>query len=70
VVIINKYDWWMGERRRRRTRQLDIDFRDMWPKKAKFSDVNLERFGIKEPRFEKWKKKLMDQLLPKSHTLS
>jgi hypothetical protein len=41
VVIISKYDLWMEEQRRKRSGRVGASPKDMWPKKAKFSDVNL-----------------------------
>jgi hypothetical protein len=39
IAIINKYNFWMEERKKRRSEE--IDFKATWPKKTRFSDANL-----------------------------
>ena len=37
-----------------------------WPRKIRLNDKYLEKHGIKQPKFEKWEKKLLDQLMQKT----
>ncbi len=38
-MITSKYDWWLEEKRKRRS--MDIGVKDNWPKKIKQNDINL-----------------------------
>lgn len=48
-MITSKYNWWMGERHKRRL--MDINVKSSWPRKTRLNDVNLEKFGAKQPKF-------------------
>ena len=45
---------------------MDISVKDNWPRKTRLNDFNLEKVGAKQPKFLKWEKKLLDQLLSKA----
>lgn len=63
-MVTSKYDWWLGEQQRKK--QLDINIKDHWPRKTRLNDFNLEKAGAKQPKFMRWEKKLLDQLLSKT----
>lgn len=39
VMITSKYNWWMGERQKRR--MMDLNVKSSWPRKTRLNDVNL-----------------------------
>lgn len=64
VMVMSKYNWWLSQKQLNKNKE--NDFREQWPRKTKNYDASLEKFGVKQPRFERWEKKLLDQLLSKS----
>lgn len=68
LMITSKYNWWMAERIKRR--QEDNGNKTAWPRKARFNNQsNFDLFDVKKPKFERWEKKLLDQLLSKTQTI-
>lgn len=63
VTITSKYNWWLAERIKKR--QLDTSLKRNWPRKIKSNEINFDNFGVTQPRFERWEKKLIDQLMSK-----
>ena len=70
-MITSKYNWWLNEKKKKRRQDpnLTSTLGKNWPRKTKTHDYNLEKLGAKQPRFEKWEKKLLDQLLSKTNRI-
>jgi predicted metal-binding transcription factor (methanogenesis marker protein 9) len=72
MIVTSKYEHWLGQRQKARLlNNTSIDnYKSAWPRKTRMNDFNLEKVGVKPPKFMKWEKKLLDQLLSKSKNKS
>lgn len=61
---MNKFDMWIEETKKKKL--FGDRTTSKWPRKIRLHDRNLERYGMKQPKFEKWEKKLLDQLMSKA----
>jgi hypothetical protein len=55
----------MNEQKKRRLFTTDV--KSIWPKKVRFTDIHLQKIGNKQPKFEVWQQKLINQLNHKTH---